>query len=181
MTSIVSKKYTKALLDSIGAKKITSVKIKNALNALKMLNDCFANDKFDYIIKSPTIKKDEKESLLLSIINTKDKKIINFIKILNQKNRLNEIPFIYEELKKSIDSNNNEYELTIQSSFEIDSKDEEHIKKELSKKLGVSLKVVKKHMDIEGIRLFVDGISVESSFLKYGFSSNLKKHILKAF
>lgn len=176
MTSIVSKKYTKALIDSIGLKKA-----KSALEIFKTLNDCFMSEKFNYIINSPTMKKNKKESFILSMIETKDKKIINFIKLLNQKNRLNEIPFIYDELKKSINSSNNEYELVIQSSFDIDSKEQEHIKKELSEKLGVSLYVTTKYMEIEGIKLFVDGISVETSFLKYRFSSNLKKHILKAF
>lgn len=176
MTSIVSKKYTKALIDSVGPRET-----KSALDVFKTLNDCFTDSKFNYIVNSPTIKKDEKESFILSIIDTKYKKIINFIKLLNQKNRLSEIPFIYDELKQSINFGNNEYELIIQSSFDVDSNDQERIKKELSKKLGVSLYVTKKHMDIEGIKLFIDGISVETSFLKTGFSSNLRKHILKAF
>lgn len=176
MTSIVSKKYTKALVDSIGLEEARSV-----IDIFRLVSDCFKNEKFNFIINSPTIKKSEKESFILSIIDTKDEKIINFIKLLNHKNRLNEIPFIYDTLRKSVNSSNNEYELVIQSSFDIDSNDQEEIKNELSKKLGVSLYVTKKHMAMEGIKLFVDGISVETSFLKNRFSNSLKSHILKAF
>ena len=69
----------------------------------------------------------------------------------------------------------------IYSSFDIDTNDQEYIKNELSKRLGVSLYVTKKHMEMEVVRLFVDGISVETSFLKNGFSNSLKNYILKAF
>ena len=176
MFSMVSRKYTKALVDSIGFQNI-----KEAMNTLKTLSSCFNDEKFKYIISSPTIKKEKKESFIISLIDTEDKKIINFIKLLNCKNRLNEIPFIYNELQKYVNINNNEYELVIYSSFDIDTNDQEYIKNELSKRLGVSLYVTKKHMEMEGVRLFVDGISVETSFLKNGFSNSLKNYILKPF
>ena len=104
MFSMVSRKYTKALVDSIGFQNI-----KEAMNTLKTLSSCFNDEKFKYIISSPTIKKEKKESFIISLIDTEDKKIINFIKLLNCKNRLNEIPFIYNELQKYVNINNNDY------------------------------------------------------------------------
>ncbi len=176
MISSVSKKYTKALVDAIDSKDISGV-----IDILKFLSNCFNNEQFKYIINSPMINKDKKESFIFSLINVRDKKIINFIRLLNIKNRLNEIPFIYNELQKYVNIGNNEYELIIYSSFDIDSKSQEYIRSELSKRLGVSLFATKKYMEMEGIKLFVDGISLETSFLKNGFSNSLKKYILKAF
>ncbi|RAX54076.1 hypothetical protein CCY99_05185 [Helicobacter sp. 16-1353] len=176
MNSLVSKKYTKALVSAIGIKGASK-----ALDTLYLISNCFSDAKFSAIVNSPTVSKSKKESLILSVVEIKDKKIINFIKILNQKNRLSEIPLICDELKRYINSSNNEYELIVYSSFKLDSKDLEHIKKEMGKRLGVSLYATEKPMDTEGVRLFVDGISVETSFLKNGFSNSLRNYILKAF
>lgn len=176
MNSISSKKYTKALVSSIGIKEASK-----ALDTLQLISNCFSDNKFSAIVNSPTIQKSKKEAFILSVTEIKDKKIINLIKLLNQKNRLGEIPLICNELKRYIDSSNNTYELVVYSSFKLDSKDLEHIKKELSKSLGVSLYTTEKPMNTEGIKLFVDGIGVETSFLKNGFSNSLRNYILKAF
>lgn len=176
MDSLVSKKYTKALVEAIGLKEI-----HKTLEILEFLANCFKDSKFAGIVNSPTIPKNKKISLILSIIDIKNQKIINFLNLLNQKNRLNEIPFIYDELKKYLKEQNNEYELIVSSSFKLDSKDLEDIKKEIGSRLGISLYTTQKIMDTEGIKLFVDGKSVETSFLKSGFSNSLRNHILKAF
>ncbi len=176
MNSLVAKKYTNALVSALDAKHTTQT-----LKVLHTLSNCFNDIKFKSIINSPIIPKQQKETFILSLANTKDKKIISFLKILNQKNRLYEIPHIYDELKKHISSNNNEFELIISSSFTLTANDIKSIKKELENKLGVSLYTTEKHTDIEGIKLFVDGISVETSLFKDRFSNSIKNHILKAF
>lgn len=176
MNSLASKKYTKALVSAIGINGASK-----ALDTLQLISSCFEDSQFSAIVNSPTISKSKKEDFILSVTKIKDKKIINFIKLLNQKNRLDEIPSICDELRKYINYSKNEYELMVYSSFKLDSKDLEHIKEELSKRLGVSLYATEKSMDEEGVRLFVDGIGVETSFSKSGFSNSLRNYILKAF
>lgn len=105
MVSLVSKKYTKALVDSINSKDIS-----NVIDVLRLFSNCFNDDKFKYIINSPMINKNKKESFLFSLIDTTNQNIINFIKLLNSKNRLNQIPSIYRELQKYVNIQNNEYE-----------------------------------------------------------------------
>lgn len=177
MKSLSSKRYTKALVLAIDKKD----ELTKTLKILQMITKYFEDLEFSTIINSPTIPKSKKEAFILSIANIKDKKIINFIKLLNQKNRLSEIPEICDELRKFINSMNNEYELVVTSSFNLNQKDLEKIKNELSKKLNISLYIVEKTTQTEGIKLFVDGISVETSFSKNGFSNSLRNHILKAF
>lgn len=176
MNSIPAKKYTKALVEALETKEM-----KKALELLDSISKCFNNKKFNSIINSPTMPKQKKFDFITSIFDIKDKKILNFLKLLNQKNRLDEIPNIYDELNRYIHAKNNEYELLVLSSFEIDSKDINDIKKKLGDKLGISLYATYKKMDIEGVKLFVDGVGIETSLLKNSFSNNLKHHILKAF
>lgn len=179
MNSVVSKKYTKALIAVLGEK--NSKDIAEALKILGELSACFGNAKFSAIINAPTLQKSQREAFLLSVVESKNKKLLNFLKLLNQKNRLNLIPEIHDELQKLLGTNKNEYELVVYSSFKLDKKDLANIKERLSQKLGISLFVTEKQMDTEGVRLFVDGMSVETAFLKDSFSSNLKAHILRAF
>lgn len=176
MNSIPAKKYTKALVEALGIKEIDK-----ALEILDSISKCFGDKKFNSIINSPTMPKHKKLEFITSIFDIKDKKILNFLKLLNQRNRLDEIPNIYDELNRHIRAKNNEYELLVLSSFEMDSKDIDSIKKKLGEKLGISLYATHKKMDIEGVKLFVDGVGVETSFLKNSFSNNIKHHILKAF
>lgn len=176
MNTMVSKKYTKALIEALGAKKAIQ-----AIEILYTLSQCCSDTKFQSIINSPTLPKKQKESFVLSVANTKDKKIINFLKLLIQKNRLNIIPSIYDELKNSLNLSKNEYEVIVYSSFKLDSKDLDMIKDRLSSKLGVSLYITEKSMKTEGLRIFIEGMSVEASFLKDRFTSGIRSHILKAF
>lgn len=176
MNSIPAKKYTKALVSALSDKEIQGV-----LKVLQSISAIFGNKDFSDIINSPSLPAQKKLDFLLGIATIKDKKLLNFIKILNAKNRLCEIPNIYEELNRYIRAKNNEYELVVQSNFALDSSDLEHIKKQLERKLKVSLFVSQKKSNIEGIKLFVDGMGLEGAFLKQSFTNGIKSHILKAF
>lgn len=176
MNSIPAKKYTKALVSAL-----KGTEIENALKLLEEITKSFEDVQFYGVINSPFVLKSKRLELVLEAFNIKDKKLVNFLRLLNEKNRLSEIPNIYEELNRYIRAKNNEYELIVQSNFTLDSQDLEHIKKKLEQRLKVSLYVSQKKSNIEGIKLFVDGMGVESAFLKQNFSNGIKNHILKAF
>ena len=69
----------------------------------------------------------------------------------------------------------------MQSNFALDSKDLESIRQKLEQRLKVKLYVSQKKSNIEGIKLFVDGMGVEGAFLKQSLTNGIKSHILKAF
>ncbi len=176
MNNQIAKKYTKALLGALKESEVAG-----ALKSLESLSKNFADKDFCGIINTPTLKGAKKLEFLLGIVKIKDKKLLNFLKALSDKNRLNEIPNIASELNRHIRQKSNEYELLVQSSFALDSKDLASIKANLEQRLGISLYATHKKSTIEGIRLYIDGMGVESAFLKQSFSSGMKNHILKAF
>lgn len=176
MNTIVAKKYTKALVNAL-----KDSEVKEMLKLLESMAKSFENAQFFGIMDSPFVPKSKRLQLLLEIFKINDKKSVNFLKLLNEKNRLNEIPNIYDELNRYIRAKNNEYELIVQSNFTLDSKDLDNIKKKLEQRLKISLYVSQKKSNIEGIKLFVDGMGVEGAFLKQSLTNGIKNHILKAF
>ena len=158
MNTLVAKKYTKALVSAL-----KDSEIKEAVALLGRIAKGFENAQFYNVINSPFVLKSKRFELILGIFGldlTKDKKLVNFLKLLNEKNRLCEIPNIYDEL---------------------DSKDLESIRQKLEQRLKVKLYVSQKKSNIEGIKLFVDGMGVEGAFLKQSLTNGIKSHILKAF
>lgn len=179
MNTIAAKKYTKALVSAL-----KDSEIKEAVDLLGRIAKGFEDAQFYGVIDSPFVLKSKRLELVLGIFgldSVKDKKLVNFLKLLNEKNRLCEIPSIYDELNRYIRAKNNEYELIVQSNFALDSKDLESIKQKLEQRLKVKLYVSQKKSNIEGIKLFVDGMGVESAFLKQSLTNGIKSHILKAF
>lgn len=175
MQSVATKKYVKSLIQSVGIDKIEE--IAKILCELSL----FYNDKLLDLIRSPIIKKADKENFIISLTNIKNKEVINLIRLLSAKNRLAIIPSIYDELERAIRIYNNEYELCIYSSFKLTKKDLDEIRESMQKRLGVRLYVTQKKMEAHGIRLFVDGISVEITLLRDNVINSLKNYILKAF
>ena len=176
MNTLVAKKYTKALVSAL-----KDSEIKDALNLLGQIAKSFMDAQFYGVINSPFVLKSKRLKLLLEIFKIQDKKLVNFLKLLNEKNRLCEIPNIYDELNRYIRAKNNEYELIVQSNFVLDSGDLESIKQKLEQRLKVKLYPSHKKSNIEGIKLFVDGMGVEGAFLKQSLTNGIKSHILKAF
>lgn len=170
------KRYTKAILGAFSENELEEM-----LRIFKSLSLCFDNEKFNSIINSPTISKKKKEEFIINLAESKNKKIINLLKILVGKNRLNLIPEICDNLNNVIKSKNNEYELVVSSSFNLTKKDIETLQNKLGSKLGLKLYATQKQLESEGIKLFVGGVSMECGLLKNSFENNLKNHILKSF
>lgn len=173
---MIAKRYTKALVSSLNDKEINV-----AVKLLESISKSFADSQFFHIINSPFVPSVRKFDLLVDIFKIKDKKLLNFIKILSQKNRICEIPNIYEELNRHIRAKNNEYELVVQSNFVLDAKSLQEIKDKLEKKFGVTLIATQRKGSVDGIKIFIDELGVEGAFFKQSFTNGLKNHILKAF
>lgn len=77
-------KYAKGLIDSVGIDSINEYIV-----ALQNVSMCFDNERFVNIISSPLVQRDQKQELVLSIVNINSDKFSNFIKLLSRNNRLN--------------------------------------------------------------------------------------------
>lgn len=169
-------KYAKGLIDSVGIDSINEYIV-----ALQNVSMCFDNERFVNIISSPLVQRDQKQELVLSIVNINSDKFSNFIKLLSRNNRLNLIPNLYAYLNQYIDVVNGKYKLIIYSSFMLSDDEMEIITSSISKKTGVSLHPVQKSTNEEGIRIFIDSLFIEISFIRNQFNKSIKDHLLKPF
>lgn len=173
MLSIISKKYTQALIDS-------GCDLDEALRILKGIADVIKDKKNADIIASPFLSKAQKEQFLLDSIQGADTKIQNFFRLIAQSDRILLIPYISNELEKRLLARKKEYAAVLVGKDELDIKTLEKIQDSLAKKLGVKLSIKQELSGIDGIKLSVEDLGIEVSFSKDRFSSDLKNHILKA-
>lgn len=173
---MIAKRYVKALVSALNEKELDS-----AIKLFESIAKSFAEAEFANIINSPFVPKARKFELIIEVFKIKDKKLLNFIKALSDKNRLGEILRIKDELNRYIRAKNNQYELVVQSNFTLDAKSLDEIKTKLEQRFGTSLIATHKKSSIDGIKIFIDELGVEGAFVKQNFTNGIKNHILKAF
>ena len=93
MSTAIAKKYVNALIESCD-----DATLANVYNGLLCMNDAFKIAKFNNIILSPDVSQKNKEALVLSLVDVKEAKFINFIKLLALNDRLALLPIIVKEL-----------------------------------------------------------------------------------
>ena len=174
MEEIIAKKYAQALI-----KTYDNTVLKRLTDVLCSACVAFELEKFRDIIHSPYVQKSKKKDLLLSLLENQ-KELAGFVDLLIQNNRLDIIPFIAEILQKHLRSLENQYKAVLYASKSLDSSTIDSIAKSLSNKLGAKLSIEQSQTRIDGIRLVVEDLGVEISFLKKKFFDDLQSHILKA-
>lgn len=176
MAALIAKRYVTALLDGENAENMAVYS-----SVFNVLASEFENVKFVDFISSPSIPASAKEEILLAGVEKLGlEKINNFLKLLAEKNRLELIPVIADQLLKEIAAVNNAFTGKIFSDIEIDSKTVELLSSGLSKKIdsNISLEFVK--TDFNGIKVEVEDLGIELNFSKERINSSLIDHILKA-
>ena len=176
MAALIAKRYVTALLDGENAENMAVYS-----SVFNVLASEFENVKFVDFISSPSILSSVKEEILLAGVEKLGlEKINNFLKLLAEKNRLELIPVIADQLLKEIAVVNNAFAGKIFSDIEIDSKTVELLSSGLSKKIdsNISLEFVK--TDFDGIKVEVEDLGIELNFSKERINSSLIDHILKA-
>ena len=174
MEEIIAKKYAQALIktyDNATLKKLTEV-LCEACKAFEV-------EKFRDIIHSPYVSKAKKKDLLLSLLDNQ-KEFANFVDLLIQNARIEIMPFIAEILQKHLRSLQNQHKAILYANKNLDSGTIDSIAKSLSHRLGAKLSIEQSQAKIDGIRLVVEDLGVEISFLKKKFFDDLQSHILKA-
>lgn len=175
MSEAIGKKYIKALISSVGDKNLGSVS-----TALISLSSAFSSAKFNNIILSSDVKKEDKESFVLSMLEKPDAKLTNFIKLLIENGRLSDIPAMSKELQKQIAIKDNEYHGVLISNFEVKSEEITEIEKNLSSKLGSVIKLENQISDYPGLKVKIEDLGVEVGLSTARVQSQLVEHILKS-
>ncbi len=175
MNEAIGKKYIKALLASVGDKDLSTLS-----SALTSLSSAFSSSKFNNIILSSDVSKSDKETFILSMLEKPDAKLTNFIKLLVENGRLSDIPAMSKELQKQIAIKNNEYHGVLISNFEVDSEQIADIEKNLSTKLGSTIKLENQVSDYPGLKVEIEDLGVEVGLSTARVKAQLVEHILKS-
>ncbi|MFA9373353.1 F0F1 ATP synthase subunit delta [Poseidonibacter sp.] len=175
MNDLVAKRYVKALVEGRDTKIIDAVS-KN----LNVISSAFADDKFNAIVTSPEVNDGKKIELVISLVKKADNTLINLVKLLGEKRRLELIPFIANELNVQIAKMNNTYIGVIYTNQKLSGDYVNSIEKQFSKKFDVELSLSQNVCDYDGIKVDIDGLGLEISFSKERLKSQMIDHILKA-
>ena len=175
MNMNIAKKYVKALIEGLDKKEI-----KEIYEALSGIVPAFENRKFIDIILSPDVSAKEKEDFILSALNTKNKHLQNFIKLLVTYKRVLDIPAIVKELEYQISKMDNEYKGVVVSNFSLDKNQIDKLEKSLSKKFNSKITLKNVVTDYPGIKVEIDALGVEMGLSQDRIKAQLIEHILKA-
>ncbi len=175
MSNLIAKRYVKALIEGKEISELES--IGQNLNSVKA---AFTDDKFNSILSSPEVCVDKKVELVVSMIETASDSVVNFIKLLGEKRRLNLLPNIASELNEEIAKLQNVYTGIVYTNENLSDDYVKSIEEKFSAKFNVSLSLSQNVCDYDGIKVDIDGLGVEISFSKERLRSQLIDHILKA-
>lgn len=176
MEALVAKPYVTALLDGENAENMAAY--ATVFNALASQ---FENEKFVDLISSPSIAASAKEEIFLAAVaKVGSEKLNNFLRLLAEKNRLELIPEIAEQLSKGISALNNAYTGKVFSDSDIDAKTVDALSAGLGKKVDANITLEFVKTDFDGIKVEVEDLGIEVNFSKERINSTLIDHILKA-
>jgi len=175
MSDAIAKRYVKSLINSLDKKSLVS-----ASKELANLSKAFSDRKFKNIVLSPELSKSKIEEFLLSMVESKDDKFKNFLKILVQNGRVDDIPSISKELNRELSAIEGKYEGVLISNFKVSDKEIKDIESSLSKKLGSKILLKNRVTDYPGLKVEIDDLGVEVGLSVDRVKSQLAKHILEA-
>lgn len=177
MKSAVSKKYAKAVMS-----KFSNDELNELVDSMQIIASAFENQKFREIIASAVVKSIEKERLILDISGdiSKDKRFVNFIKILSENNRLSLIPEIFLDLKSQMLAIKNEYVAEVYSNQELTEKDLKLLQEQFSKKFNAKINCEHKGSNLDGIRINIDGLGMEINLSFENLKTKMSDYILQA-
>jgi len=176
MSSLVAKKYVKALLE------LKDISVDEIIDSLSAIAEVINSDKkVMEFLRSPLVKNEEKYKAVIEPISDKlNEKLVALLKLMSQKGRLALIPELVEELKKEIQTKSNNYNGVVISRDEIDEALIEKLEKKLSSYSGANIKLSYQKGDIDGVRAEVADLGLELNFSKERVKEALIEHIQKA-
>lgn len=175
MNDLVAKRYVKALISGRDTYTIDALS-----RNLSVIATAFADDKFISIISSPEVSDSQKVELVISFLENADYTLVNFIKLIAEKRRLDIIPEVANEMKIQLAKLNNTYTGVIYTNSELSYDYVSSIEAQFSRKFNVNLSLSQNVCDFDGIKVDIDGLGVEISFSKKRLKSQMIDHILKA-
>ncbi len=176
MSSLIAKKYAKALLE------LKDISLDDTLEQLSAISQSITdNSEVAEFLSSPIVKSDKKyEAVIAPVADKLDKKVTALLELMAQKGRLSLIPELSNLLAREIMIKNNNFVGTIESNDELDSTLVEKLEKKLASYSGAVIKLESKKTDLDGIKVEVSDLGLELNFSKDSVKNALLEHIQKA-
>ena len=175
MSGAIAKKYVNALMSGCNDTELTDI-----YGSLVQLAEAFKLEKFNNIVLSPDVSSKSKEELVLSLVENKNVKFQNFIKLINSNDRLTLIPSMAKELKYKLSLKSNTFEGDVSTNFEMSKTQIAMLEENFSKKFNANIKLNSKVNTYPGIKVELDDLGVEVSFSLERLKAQMTEHILKA-
>ena len=175
MKELVAKKYVKALMSDLNRGDL-----EKFITNLSVIVNAFKIHKFRNIIISPSVKNDEKVKFILSLLDDKNPKFVNFIKLLGENKRLDILPNIIDELMAQKAQMDNVFHGKIYGNFDIDQARIAELEESFSKRFNAKIVLEAVKSDYNGIKIELDDLGVEASLSIDRLKSQMTEYILKA-
>jgi len=175
MVELVAKRYVKALMTQRDTESLTSV-----FTELETIATAFKDDKFVSVLHSTDITVKSKIELILSFLDSGSSTVINLVKLLGEKKRLDIIPEIVKVLDNELAVLNNSYTGIVYTNKGLSSLEIDKLNNQFSKKFNVNLELSQNVCDYDGIKVDIDGLGCEIAFSKERLKSQMIDHILRA-
>jgi len=118
--------------------------------------------------------------MILSAMSDDDTTLVNFVKVLGEKGRLDLIPAITKVLNTDQQRVSNEYEGVVKSASTLEGADLVNLEETLKKYTGSTIKLTQEKSDLEGVRVAVDDLGIEVNFSKQRVKEQLIDFIKKS-
>ena len=173
MEELIAKRYASALSS-------VSKDLSGALEVLNLLSEAISTPEVESTLISPIISSEDKTAMILSAMSDDDNTLVNFIKVLGEKGRLDLIPAITKVLNTDQQRVSNEYEGVVKSASSLDGADLANLEETLKKYTGSTIKLTQEKSDLDGVRVSVDDLGIEVNFSKQRVKEQLIDFIKKS-
>jgi len=176
MSSLMAKRYVKALVSEVGFENIENLAHKFSTVSQLVSN----NNNFQVSLISGYINKNEQREIFLELFSENNNKVKNFIELLIENNRIDELENIANELKIMSATYNKRFKGVLVANNEIDSVTMSHIQTGLQNRLNKIIELEVKSSDNEEIKVTINDLNLELSISRERLESDVISHILKA-
>lgn len=163
MAELIAKRYALSMFE-VGLELDNTDKYYDDLKLLDQ--ELKSNDKLFEILKHPRITKIEKKSMLKEIFGKNmSQEVLNFLYVIIDKRREDNIPLIIKEYKQLLNKHNNVINVEATTSIAMKKRSKKKLKKALEKKLNKNIEISNK-VDpsiIGGVLLKMDDKIIDST------------------
>ncbi|RUM56432.1 MAG: hypothetical protein DSY40_02275 [Nautilia sp.] len=167
-------KYIKAL-----SAVTTKEHLEQIYENLKPLVSLSKNKKYNLIITSPLISREDKVKFLVDLLSIDDEKIVNLFKLLAANNKLTHLPSLVKSLKDVIADLTGNYKGYVYSKEPLSESKIATIESNLSKRFNKNIKLIQETKNINGIQIYVDSLNVEIAIYEEVIKEKLISNILR--